>query len=173
MMKRNKKFGYSMIELIVYVSITGVIAILSVQAMLSITRTFAEVKAFSDIRRSGVVSMDRIIKEIRFASSIDYAGTILNSNPGKIKLNTADENGNAKTVEFHSSGNSMYFMDNGIEKGTITGSSTLLTNLIFRQSTTSKGLLVKIEMTLKDNRATSSRSENFYGSTVLRGAYSN
>ncbi len=160
-----------MLELVVYVSIIAVMAVLSVQAMLSITRVFAEIKSFSSIREGGVIAIERMIKEIRFAVSIDYSGTTLGTNPGRLKLNTTDENGNAKTMEFYVSENSLNIIDNGAEKGTITGSSTLLTNLVFRESTTSKGMLVKIEITLKDNRATSTRSASFYGSAVMRGAY--
>ena len=146
-------------------------AVLAVQAILSITRVFAEVRSFSSIRGGGVSAIERIVKEIRFASSINYSGTILGSNPGRLKLNTTDESGSAKTVEFYVDGNSLNIIDDGVEKGTLIGNNVFLTNLIFKQSTTSRGMLVKIEMTLKDDRATSSRSANFYGSAVLRGAY--
>ena len=160
-----------MIELVIYVSIIAVMAVLSVQAMLSMTRVFAEIKSFTSIRGGGVVALERMIKEIRFGGSIDYSGTVLGSNPGRLKLNTTDENGNTKTLDFYVTNNSINIIDNGIDKGSIIGSSTVLTNLVFRQSTTSKGMLVKIEMTLKDNRATNTRSASFYGSAVLRGAY--
>ena len=170
-MRILKNRGFTIFELVVYVSIIAVMAVGSIQAMLSITRTFSEVKSYSDIRESATSALERMIKEIRFATSIDYSGTVLGINPGRLKLNTTDEDGNTRTLEFYTLGNSLNLIDNGVDKGTITGGSTLLNNLIFRQSTTSKGMLVKIEMTLKDTRVTNSRSANFYGSAVLRGAY--
>ncbi|OGZ04010.1 MAG: hypothetical protein A2648_00205 [Candidatus Lloydbacteria bacterium RIFCSPHIGHO2_01_FULL_41_20] len=168
---KERKSGYSMIELVIYISIIAVMAVLSVQAMLSTTRVFAEIKSFVNISEGGVIAIERIIKEIRFGKSIDYAETILDINPGRLKLNTTDENGNAKTMDFYTANNSVNIIDNGVDKGSITGSSTVLTSLVFRQSTTSKGMLVKIEMTIKDTRETNPRSASFYGSAVLRGAY--
>lgn len=170
-MRAFKNRGYTILELIVYVSIVAVIAVFSVQAMFSITRTFAEVKSYGDIRESAVTALERMIKEIRFAASIDYSGTVLGVNPGRLKLNTSDEVGNLKTFEFYVSDNSLNLIDNGLDKGTITGGNIFLTNLVFNQSTTSKGMLVKIEMTLQDTRDINPRSANFYGSAVLRGAY--
>ncbi len=160
-----------MLELIVYVSIVAVMAVLSVQAMFSIMRAFDEIKSFSSVRESGVITLERMIKEIRFSKSIDYTGTTFNTNPGRLKLNATDENGYSKIMEFYVSNGSLNIIDDGVEKGTITGSSTSITNFVLRESTTNKGVLIKIEMTIRDNRATNPKSVNFYGSAVLREAY--
>ena len=169
-MKYFKNRGFGLIEIIVYVSIVALIAIFSINAILSVTKVFAEVKSYNDLRESAVISLERMIKEIRFANDIDIAGTVFGTNPGRLKLNTTDETGSPKTLEFYVSGGSLNIIDNDAEKGTITGSSTALTNLVFRQALTPKGKLIKIEMTLSDTRA-NPRTVNFYGSAVLRGSY--
>lgn len=169
-MKYFKNRGFGLIEIIVYVSIVALIAIFSINAILSVTKVFAEVKSYNDLRGSAVTSLERMIKEIRFANNIDIAGTVFGTNPGRLKLNTTDEAGNAKTLEFYVTGGGLNIIDNGQEKGTITGNSAVLTNLIFRQAVTPKGQLIKIEMTLTDTRA-NPRIVNFYGSAVLRGSY--
>ncbi|MEK7661874.1 MAG: prepilin-type N-terminal cleavage/methylation domain-containing protein [Patescibacteria group bacterium] len=113
----RKNGGYTLLELIVYVSVVALLAVISVQSTLSLTRTFSEAKSYGDIRESGTASLERIIKEIRFASSVNLPNTTLNSNPGRLTLNTTDELGNPKTVEFYVSDNSLRLIDGGVDKG--------------------------------------------------------
>lgn len=171
MNKLSKSRGYGIIELVVYVSILSVMAILSVNGMLSITRVFAEIKSYNDLRSGGLVGMERMEKEVRFASSIDYANSIFNINPGKLTINTTDELGNSKVVSFAVNSSSLDLIDGGVYKGSLSGDNVSVINMIFRQSTTTKGILIKMEMTIMDKRTRNPRSANFYTSAVMRGSY--
>src|SRR3970040_314989 len=92
--------GYTMVELVIYAALLAVLSVLVIQALLSLTRTFSEIKASAALRAGAQVGMERMLKEIRFASSVDYAGSALGSSPGRLALNSTDEAGSARTVEF-------------------------------------------------------------------------
>lgn len=115
--------------------------------------------------------MERMTREIRNAESVDILGSTFASNPGVLALTTRDIVGNPKTVIFSRSGTSLIITENGVVTGTLTGQNVDLTNLMFYQTVTVKGSVIKIEMTVQDNRSLSRRSENFYNTITLRGGY--
>ncbi|MDP3958179.1 MAG: hypothetical protein Q8Q36_01795 [bacterium] len=163
--------GYTMIELVLYASLLAVMSVLVVQALISLTRTFGEMKASSALRAGALVGMERMLKEIRFASSVDYAGSMFDSSPGRLTLNSTDEGGAAKTVEFRVATSTLLLIDDGVDKGALTGDAVSVASLVFREATTPKGSLIKIEMTLEDTRLSNPRPATVYGSAVMRGAY--
>lgn len=160
-----------MAELVIYSALLAVLAILVVQALLSLTRTFAEIKASSALRSGALVGMERMIKEIRFAESVDYAGSTFGASPGRLTLNSTDEAGAAKTVEFRMATGTLVLIDGGTDKGALTGEGISVVSLVFSEATTGKGPLIKIEMTFADTRPSNPRTVAVYGSAVMRGAY--
>ena len=166
-----KNRGYTLLELVVYVSVVAALAVVSIQSALSLTRTFSETKSYGDLRESGSAALERIIKEVRFSSSVDLPNTTFNSSPGRLTLNTTDESGNPKTVEFYVSSGSLRLIDGGVNKGALTGAGVSLNSIIFRQTTSPRGTLIKTELVIRDTRSSNSRSANFYGSAVTRGSY--
>ncbi|MBX4215438.1 hypothetical protein KW797_00585 [Candidatus Parcubacteria bacterium] len=155
-------------EIVVYSAIVAAMSVLVVRAILSLTKVSAEIKSYTDLSRAGAVAMERLTKEIRFASSVDFPGSAFSD--GRLMLNTTDAAGAPKKVEFRLGGGSIDVTDGGIAKGTLTGSSTEVSSLIFVFSTTTRGGLIKVNLVLSDLR-TPPRIERFYGSAVMRGAY--
>jgi len=160
-----------MLELVIYGAIVGAMTVFTVGGVLSMTRVFAEVRAYNALRENGLIAMERMTKEIRFSSSVNYAASAFNTSTGRLSLNASDEAGNPKTVEFSLASSTLRLIEDSVNKGTLAGGGVVVTTLRFTQSTTSKSSLIKIELSLKDARATSTRAATFYGSAVLRGAY--
>lgn len=170
--KKNKLYseGVSAVELIVYITLFAVLSVAVLNALIVTIRSFSETRSNHDLLNGGLYSMERMTREIRNAESVDILGSTLGVNSGVLVLNTRDTSGNPKTVIFSKSGNSLIITENGVS-GALTGQNVDITNLIFYQTTTVKGSVIKIEITVQDNRSPSRRSENFYNTVALRGGY--
>lgn len=162
--RQSEQAGYTMMELLIYTAILAVMAVLIIQGLLAVTLSFGEVRAYNMLRAGGNIAMERMLKEVRFANAVTTASSTL-------ALLSSDEAGAPKTVEFAVSSGTLSLAEDGINKGSLTGNGVTVTSLVFREATTSKGSLIKIEMTLTDARLRNVRVANFYGSAVLRGSY--
>lgn len=170
--KNHKSYsqGVSAVELILYITLFAVLSVVVLNSLIVTMRSFSEVRSNHDLLNGGLYSMERMTREIRNAESVDILGSTLGVNSGVLALTTRDISGNPKTVIFSKSGTSLIISENGVT-GTLTGQNVDITNLVFYQTTTVKGSVIKIEMTVQDNRSPSGRSENFYNTVALRGGY--
>lgn len=170
--KTSKTQGYTLLETVVYIGIFIVVLVATLDMLITLSRSFMRVRAYNEVRVSGTNAMERISREIRTANSLDLPGSSLDTHPGDLLLHTTDTGGAAKTVEFYfdSAAKNMGFIDNGIDKGVLTGSSTEVTNLVFRNASTTKGEVVKIEMTIRSKKLTDI-AVKFYDTIVMRGGY--
>ncbi|MEK7142131.1 MAG: hypothetical protein AAB818_00935, partial [Patescibacteria group bacterium] len=121
---------------------------------------------------SASTAMERMTNEIRMANSVDDAGSVFATNPGKLKLNTADIFGAPTTLEFFLSGAGVFVKEGLGSSESLTSSTTEITSLIFNEitaSTTSKA--VKIDLVVKVKAGTIEKLEKFYNTAILRGSY--
>lgn len=170
-MRRNTKNlktkGYTLLETVVYIGIFIVILVAVIDMLVTLSKSFSRVRAYNEVRVSGMNAVERMAREIRTATSRDSASTA-----DDLLIHTTDEAGTAKIVELYwdSTAKSVVIVDNGINKGTLTGSSTEVTNLVFRNASTPKGDVIKIEMTARSKKLTDI-SAKFYDTIVMRGGY--
>jgi type II secretory pathway component PulJ len=170
-MKIPQNQGYSIAEMIVYLAIFAAVSILVINAFIVMTKSFSVSRTNRDLMESGSVAMERMVREIRQATSIDTSNSVLSSNPGTLQLNSTDINGASVSVKFVTSSGALNLYQGGTLTGNLLGSNISVTNLIFRRMVTTNGEGVKIEMTLQDNRTPAARTENFYDTIILRGEY--
>ena len=116
----------------------------------------------------GELALERMVREVRQATSITSGGSTFGSNPGALALSGNDSGGTAHTVSFGVSNGALQITDNGTTTN-LTASDVTVSNLIFRQITTSAGTsAVKIECTLTTTKGTI-MSSKFYSTVLLRG----
>jgi len=174
--KHKDRGGYTMLETVVYVGVLSVVVIAVFTILFSITRAFTNARIYSEMEVSGTTAMERMAREIRTAVSVDEGNSILDDangdGHGQLQLNTTDDAGSAKTVQFYfdAANKTVNLVDNAIDKGALTGDGVEVTNLVFRKWDTTKSSLVKIEMTIKSKKKATTTAE-FYDSVVLRGGY--
>jgi len=169
-MKANKKniiFGYSLVEIIIYLAIFTTLSILVINSFIIILSSFSATSSNRKLLESGLSSMERITREIRQAKSIDIA----NSAAATLQLNSADNLGNAVVIKLTLENGDLNLYENGNLAGNLLNQNTDLTGLTFRQIAMAQGEAVKIEMTVQDPQSKNLRSENFYNTVILRGEY--
>ena len=170
-MKKIKKNGYSLVEIIVYLAIFTTLSVLVINSFVIVLCAFNTTRSNRNLLESGSLAMERISREIRQASSVDIANSVMGSNPGVLQLNSTNSVGTAMIVKFVVGNGALNIYKDGVLVGNLLGQNILVDNLIFRRITTINGEAVKIELTLEDSGSKISRLENFYDTIILRGAY--
>jgi hypothetical protein len=164
-LKKNK--GFSIAEMLIYIAIMTVILIVIVDMFLVVSKSNKQSSAYNSVKDSAVFGLEKIIKETRLSTSIDFGQSIFNSTSSVLVLNSEDENGDLKIVKF--------YLDNGLIKVDINGeyfgpatySDTFVSGLKFIPIDTGSSQAVKIEI----NIGAENISENFYSTVVLRNSY--
>ena len=165
--------GFTLVEALTYVALLSVILLAVTGLMLAMTTAYRSLRASRDVSIAASVVMDRIATEVRSAESIDAFGSVFGAHPGALRLNTLDAGGNPTTVEFFLAADALRIKEGGADKGSLSASSTRVTNLLFRRLIASTSEAVRTEITLEANYGGRVKSENFYLTNVLRGSYEN
>lgn len=167
---RIKKSGFTLVEMIIYIAFFAVLSILAVEAIMVVMKSFYTLRLTQNINQSATTALERMSREIRNAYDIDTAGSTFNVSPGLLALRTKDAGGANTTVEFYVSGGQVGMREGGVDKGSLMAKSTTVTNLVFRQITTTNSKAIKIEMSLHDAHGLLTRDAVFYDTIVLRGS---
>ena len=154
--------GYTLLETVVYVSILAVIILLSFSSILSIYQAYGKVKVERKLTGNADVALERMVREIRAATTTDAGVSVFGSSPGTLKI------GN---VKFSLSANTLRVEEGQGSPAPLTASDVKINSLIFYRATTSESEIIKIEMALETGSGLFKKGRNFYGSAVLRGAY--
>jgi prepilin-type N-terminal cleavage/methylation domain-containing protein len=163
--------GFTLVEMIIYVAILGIIAVLSINATLAMTRAFTDLRVSRDLNSSATALFERLTRDIRGAYDINVAQSTLNTNPGRLTLDTRDSLGANTTIEFYVENGIIKIREGGVAQGTIMTTSTSVTNFVVRQLVNANTKAVKIEATISATRGDITRTRNFYSTVVLRGTY--
>lgn len=162
--KNKKEGGYAILELLFYISFFAVLSILVINAMIAMTDSFRETAVYSEFVQSGFM-MEKISRDVRSSYSVN--SITLTS----LKLNTADDAGVNKTVEFALSGTNIQLLENNVLLGNLNTPNITITGLNFTEITTTEGKAVKIVLTLSSVNDKLGRSVEFYNTVALRGSY--
>jgi len=162
--------GFSIIELMVYISVFTFISILVINMFISVSSAFVEIKSNHELARSGSALLEKMTREIKWANSID-GGSTLGTAPSTLILNGTDSSGTARSVTFNVSSGKVHLTENAVDTGSLLTSSVTVDSFLVRQITTTTSSAVRIEATLTFTRANSSRTETFYSTVALRGGY--
>lgn len=166
----SNKNGFSMMEMIIYIAILVLILVVVVNILFSIISSQKKFKTARSVENSAAYTLERINREVRDAVSIDTAGSVFGTNPGTLKLNTVDANGNPRTVEFFVSSGAVRIKENSVDLGGLTQADGRVTNLVFTRITNTHSDSVRTELRVESGTSTNYRVENFYATTILRGS---
>jgi len=163
-----KNKGFSILEMLIYVSILTIMLAVIMGVTISIIRSVRVVNALREIESSAIVSFERISRETRLADSIDLAESDFDVADGRLVLIGVDEDNNPRTVEFYLDDGSLMVEENGVEPGSLTQAEAEVTSLIFRHFSGENSEGVRTEISIESGTSTHYRSDNFYFGTLLR-----
>lgn len=156
--------GYALLELLFYVSFFAAMSLAVISAMITMSGSFRETAIHANLAESSGI-MERMAREIRGADSIALISA------EDLKLNTTDESGVSKTVEFLRDGTNLKLLEGGVLVGNLNAPGIALHSLSFTQITTPVGTAVKVYLTLGSENDRLARIFDFYDTAVLRGNY--
>jgi hypothetical protein len=156
--------GYAILETLFYISLFAILSIAVIDALITMTKAFKETTTQSELMQGGNM-MEKISREIRQANDV----RILNEND--IELDSIDSNGDNRTIEFKFSASNIEFIENNTLIDNLNTANIAVVDLNFRQINTTKGVAVKVRLTVKSNHDLLGRNESFYDTVVLRGKY--
>src|SRR3989338_6928949 len=114
---KNRKSGYSLVETLVYVAIFSILSVVVVRTIVVMMRSFSETVVIRDFLKTSFI-MERVSREIRIAESTDPT-SIFDSSPGYLKINSTDDSGNPKIVEFQLIGTDLQLKENSVVIGNL------------------------------------------------------
>jgi len=166
--KKNNK-GYSLVEMVIYISLLSVITIVLVNTVLSFTSSYKELAVLRAIDESAIDVMERLTREIRNSSGVDMVTSSFNSNPGFLTLTTVS-GGVLSTQRFYLDDGVVKVDIDGVYLGPLTLSSATITNLVFRKLDNTVSSAIKIEMTISATVGEITKARDFYSTVVMRGS---
>lgn len=166
-----RRSGFTFVESIAYVALLTLMLTVVLTTVSSMLQSLGKVQTARNINRSAVLSMERLMQEVRDADTVNVAASAFDTHPGILVLNTTDKSGIGVTRRFFLDGTLLRLDENGVSLGAISLADTQITNLVFRRITNAVSEGVRIEMTLRTTRGTTTRTELFQGTAVLRGSY--
>lgn len=160
------KRGYSLLEVVIYVSSLALIALLVIGSILSVYRAFLKTKVERRIVADGDIAIETMVRSARSSTGVDAVASIFGVSPGVLKLNS---------IKFSLSGTVLQVQYGAGAVQDLTSPDSRVTKLVFYRDFSSSSSvssdIIKIEMTLQSGTGQFLKSKNFYGSAVLRGEY--
>lgn len=166
---RSRHRGYTLMELVVYVAVFAFLSVVVVNAILAVTGSFLAIRTERNVNTAASTAMERVVREVRLAESVDILNSTFDTHPGRITLNTTDINGVATTVEFYVESGQLKVREGGADAGELTPVTVVIDTFVARLITAGSVQAVKIELTIHDARG--GNAKTFYNTALLRGSY--
>ena len=164
-------FGFSLIEMLVYISLIAAIFVLIVNTLLTYTGSYRTLQAERLTEHSGIDAMERMSRDIRAAKTITTSQSTFGSSPGMLTL-VQSSGSLSTTTEFYldTSTNLVKVNVNGVYDGPLTAAGSKVTSLIFTELTSSNSTAVKIDMTVQGISGPVTVTKNYHDTIILRGS---
>lgn len=169
--KKTYSSGVSMMEMVVYVAIIGIVLSIVVRLMAGTFKVFARTRSYQSLTSTGSSAMEHITTNIRNAASFSLSGNILGVNPSTLSIVIMDTNNLPHTYLYEvSNGRLTEKIDSGSTQF-LTGPKQTINTFKVDQITagTHYGAVTTIIVT--DSRVSPNTTATFTTSTLMRGSY--
>lgn len=164
--KRNK--GYSLIEILFYISILGVLSLVVINSLIVMAKSFKETAMNRDFMQAANM-VERISRDIRRANGAlgteveaDYLKLIITENSPQVYNPT----------EFRLVGSDIQVFEDDVFVGNLNSPNLSVSDLSFYVIGTTEGAAIKFFFTVRPtSKYDFVGAETFYDTVVLRGGY--
>lgn len=164
----KRKLGFSLIEMIVYITVLSIISLVVMNTIVSFTKSYKILGALRAVEHSAIDSMERMTRDIRSASSIDITNSTFGSNPGVLTI-ISTSGSFSTTTKFYLQNNVLKMDVNGVYYGPLTLSNATITNLIFTNLNSGISKAVKIDMTIDGSVGGVTKTGTYHSTIILKG----
>jgi type II secretory pathway pseudopilin PulG len=167
--KKRLTAGFSLVELIVYFSMLGVITVVVISSIISLFKSYSTVKLEQDIEVSALQVFDKLTRDIRDADEIVTSQSSFGVPEGAIAL-TKIEDATTNTYVYYSASSSIKLSKNGTYLGDLTQPGVFVNKFTAYEILGTSTHALKLEMNLQatPRYGTSTISKNFYTTVQLR-----
>lgn len=165
------KDGFTLVEMVIYVSFLAVFSVLIINSLVITTRAFADFRLTRDVNNSAITVMERLVRDIRDAYDVEQVESTFSSHPGRLTLNTTDDLGANTTIEFYVDSGRIRVKEGGVDTGYISSQNVTVDLLVFDFVTNINTSAVTIRMQLSASRSSVEKQKTFYSTVILRDSY--
>lgn len=158
--------GFSLIEVMVYLAVTVLVSLAGINTYLSLDTVLLRNATERALTHSASVSLERMVRDIRGAESVNLGLSTLDASPGVLTLDQA-----GTTTSFSIVDGKLNVSVNGTSHGPLTSNSVTVESLVFNKYSNAQTDLVRVSLTLSIHSKAASSTKTFYTSAVLRGTY--
>jgi type II secretory pathway component PulJ len=162
----GSKQGFSVIEMLVYMAVLVTVTLAGVLTYLSLSTNLVRYETERALSHAAQVSLERMVRDIREATSVNTGLSTLGTSPGVLTLVSG-----ATTTKFSLSTGNVLLTRNGVDVGPLTNDNVTVNQLMFTRYTGTSTELIRIALTLSASNKAASTTQTFYSSAVLRGTY--
>jgi type II secretory pathway pseudopilin PulG len=166
--------GFSLIEILIYLSIFTVLSTLIINLFIVITSSFHFTHINRKLLEAGMVSMERISQEIRLSNEIDLTNSTIES----LVLKSNNIAGGPVITQFKKEGNQLIINKDDtnnnsadIDDTSLLDEKVIVDSLIFNYINTGISQAVRIQLSLSYSSGNNTKTANFYNTIILRGSY--
>ena len=163
--------GITLVETIIYAVILFAVLLVIVSTIISITGSHQRALVNRLVESSASSAMEKMVREIKLAKSIDTGNSLIGTDPGKLALIGLNNDGTAYSLVFDVVDGVLRVTKDGGLPGNLTPSSVSVTSLIFIRvmGSNSEGVRIIFEVTGSYGHET--RSIELTNFMVMRGLY--
>lgn len=164
--------GLTLIELLLYISIFTIVLLSLVTFMLEMNDAIHELQIAEDINETARFALERITREVKQADNVHVTGSVLGIATSTLMLNTKDASDNDTVIVFYvdSEGRIVLEHENG-DIEILSRSSVEVEQLVFHRFLSLRSQAIRATLQLSATVGDSTKTQTFYGSSVLRGSY--
>lgn len=163
--------GFSLIEILIYIVIVGVIAIVFVTFVIDITVSAQKSRVNQEVQQQLRFSMQRIIQEIQAADDINTGASTFDLHPGVLSLATDDVSTNPTLFSLN---NGQLEITEGVAAAqALTSSKYVVTNFVVEDlSVAGRTKVIRVSITMEhpnpENVEIYNVNQTLTGSAVIR-----
>ena len=167
--------GFTLIEIIFYFAVLGAMSMLVVAVVGSGFNAWGQMRSERAASDGGKLIMERLLQEIRLASSVNIAGSVLGTSPGALTLNTFEgvDSEVPATLDIALQDGTVTIRRNAEDPISLSGSSLRVSELIFDRLDSGTSELMRIRLTVEAGQGRFVQEQSFTAAAVLRNSYAN
>jgi len=141
--------GVTLIELLIYITIVGVIMVTVVSFMMNLLTSRSKVSAVSEVLANARLMQDRLNDAARHAEGINVGSSTFGTDPGVLSLNMADTGVDPTVFSLTSDDGQFQINEAGGGNVLVSSNDVKITNLVFSNLTTVEDIgIIQVKFTV-------------------------